>query len=98
MKKIINYLKRLFSNKSFLEERYTLNRMYQDNTVLKEFTEERMRTSKRSSIPFAITWDDLPLDRYGEVEMLRNNKVLERAILLKGESDSIFWFFLITLN
>ena len=86
MKKIISYLKGLFSNKPLLEERYTLNKMYQDNAELKRFIQERQKT-------VVFEWDKFPADQYGKAELVRNNKVIESAKLMKGKHNLIYWKF-----
>lgn len=69
--KWIKNLIRKFTSRPKLTERYTLNRMYQDDTELKKFIQERLRTMERSSIAFVITWDNFPADQYGKVELVR---------------------------
>lgn len=86
MSKIINYLKRLFSNKPRFEERYTLNRMYQDNAELKRFIQERRKT-------VVFEWNKFPADQYGKAELLWNNKVIETAKLMRGKHNLIYWRF-----
>lgn len=86
MKKIISYLKRLFSNKPILEERYTLNKMYQDNAELKRFIQKRQKT-------IVLEWNNFPADQYGKAELVQNNKVIESAKLMKGKHDLIYWQF-----
>ena len=86
MKKIINYLKGLFSNKPILEERYTLNKMYQDDTELKRFIQKRQKT-------VVFEWNNFPADQYGKAELVRNNKVIESAKLMKGKHNLIYWKF-----
>ena len=94
MKKIISYLKGLFSNKPILEERYTLNKMYQDNAELKRFIQERQETEERSpTISFVFEWNKFPAGQYGKVELVRHNKVIETAKLMKGKHDLIYWKF-----
>lgn len=94
MKKIINYLKSLFSNKPRFKEKYTLNKMYQDNAELKRFIQERQETAKRSpTISFVFEWNKFPADQYGKVELVRNNKVIETAKLMKGKHNLIYWQF-----
>lgn len=86
MKKIISYLKGLFSNKPILEERYTLNKMYQDDTELKRFIQKRQKT-------VVFEWNNFPADQYGKVELVRNNKVIETAKLMRGKHNLIYWKF-----
>ena len=86
MKKIINYLKGLFSNKPILEERYTLNKMYQDDAELKRFIQKRQKT-------VVFEWNNFPANQYGKAELIRNNKVIESAKLMKGKHDLIYWKF-----
>ena len=65
MKKIISYLKRKFSNKPRLEERYTLNRKYLGcSEDLKRFIEERQYYCDMSRIKFSVIEDDFPADQY----------------------------------
>lgn len=94
MKKIINDLKKMFSNKPRFKEKYTLNKMYQDNAELKRFIQERQETAKRSpTISFVFEWDKFPADQYGKVELVRNNEVIESAKLMKGKHNLIYWQF-----
>lgn len=93
-KKIINYLKRLFSNKPQFKEKYTLNKMYQNNAELKRFIKERQETAKRSpTISFVFEWNNFPDEQYGKAELVRNNKVIESAKLMKGKHNLIYWQF-----
>ena len=94
MKKIINNLKRLFSNKLRLEERYTLNRKYLGRSEdLKIFIEKRQYHCDMLGIKFSVIEDDFPADQYGKAELVRNNKVIESAKLMKGKHDLIYWKF-----
>lgn len=94
MKKIINYLKGLFSNKPRLEERYTLNREYLGRSEdLKRFIEERQYHCEIYGIKFSIIEKDFPADQYGKVELFRNNKVIETAKLMRGKYNLIYWQF-----
>lgn len=86
MKKIINYLKRLFSNKPRFEERYTLNKMYQDNAELKRFIQKRQKT-------VVFEWDEFPANQYGKAELVQNNKVIESAKLMRSKHNLIYWQF-----
>ena len=68
MKKIINDLKRLFSKKLRLEERYTLNRKYLERSEdLKIFIEERQYYCDMLDIKFSVFEDDFPDCQYGLV-------------------------------
>ena len=94
MKKIISYLKRLFSNKPILEERYTLNRKYLGRSEqLKRFIEERQYHCDMLGIEFSVIEDDFPDCQYGKVELVRNNKVIETAKLMRGKHNLIYWKF-----
>ena len=94
MKRIINYLKRLFSNKPRFKEKHTLNKMYQDNAELKRFIQERQEMAKRiPTISFVLEWNKFPADQYGKVEFVRNNKVVESAKLMRGKHNLIYWKF-----
>lgn len=95
MKKIINYFKNLIRKFTFQQkkyERYILNNMYREDAELMKFVQERKRTLGKSSISFVITWIDFPDDLYGEVELVWNNKVVERAKLIHGEHN-LYWIF-----
>ena len=94
MKKIIDYLKGLFSNKPRLEERYTLNRKYLGRSEdLKIFIEKRQYHCDMLGMKFSVIEDDFPADQYGKVELVRNNKVMESAKLMKGKHNLIYWQF-----
>ena len=94
MKKIISYLKGLFSNKPRLEERYTLNRKYLGRSQeLKRFIEERQYQCDMHGIEFTIIEDDFPDCQYGTVKLLRNGKVIESASLQTNASGLVYWTF-----
>lgn len=94
MKKIINYLKRLFSNKPLLEERYTLSRKYLGcSEDLKRFIEKRQYYCDMLGMKFSVIEDDFPADQYGKVELVRNNKVIETVKLMRGKHNLIYWQF-----
>lgn len=94
MKKIISYLKVLFSNKPILEERYTLNRKYIGcSEDLKIFIEKRQFHCDMLGVKFSVIEDDFPADQYGKVELIRNNKVIETAKLMRSKHDLIYWQF-----
>ncbi len=96
MKKIINYLKHLirkFTSRTKKCERYILNNRYREDGELIKFVQERMKTLGESSMPFVIIWADFPADQYGKVELVRNNKVIETAKLMRGEHNLIYWKF-----
>lgn len=94
MKKIINYLKRLLSNKPRLKERYTLNRKYLGRSEdLKTFIETRQYHCDMLGVEFLVIEDDFPDCQYGFVELVRNNKVVQTAKLMRGKHDLIYWQF-----
>lgn len=95
-KSLINYLKyliRKFTSRTKECERYILNNKYREDSELIKFVQERIRTSRKSSIPFVITWGDFPADQYGKVELVWNNKVVETAKLMRGKHNLIHWEF-----
>ena len=87
MKKIINDLKRLFSKKLRLEERYTLNRKYLGRSEdLKQFLEKRQSCCDYFGIKLTVIEDDnFPNHQYGFVELVDNGKVIESALLKRGD-------------
>lgn len=96
MKKIINYLKgliRKFFPRPKQCERYILNNRYREDAELIKFIQERRRTLGESSMPFVIIWDDFPVDQYGKVELIWNNKVVQTAKLMRGKHNLIYWKF-----
>lgn len=96
MKKIINYLKRLIrklTSRTKKCERYILNNGYREDAELIKFIQERRRTLGKSSMPFVIIWDDFPVDQYGKVELIWNNKVVQTAKLMRGKHNLIYWKF-----
>ena len=42
---------------------------------------------------FSVIEDDFPADQYGKVELIRNNKVIETAKLMRSKHDLIYWQF-----
>lgn len=96
MKKIINYLERLIrklTSRTKKCERYILNNGYREDAELIKFIQERRRTLGKSSMPFVIIWDDFPVDQYGKVELIWNNKVVQTAKLMRGKHNLIYWKF-----
>jgi hypothetical protein len=96
MKKIINYLKHLirkFTSRQKKCERYILNNRYREDNELIKFVQERRRTLGKSSMPFVIMWGDFPVDQYGKVELVWNNKVVQTAKLMRGKHNLIYWKF-----
>ena len=94
MGKIIDKIKNWFKRKPRLEERYTLNRKYLGRSqILKSFIEERQYYCEISGIVFTIIEDDFPDYQYGTAELLRNGKVVERALLQKSASGLVYWKF-----
>lgn len=95
MKKIINYLKNLikkFISRQEKFERCILNNMYYKDIELIKFVQERRKTLSESSIPFVIMWDDFPVNQYGKVELVWNNKVIQTAKLMRL-NNLIYWQF-----
>lgn len=94
MGKVIDKIKRWFKRKPRLEERYTLNRKYLGRSQeLKRFIEERQYHCEMQGIKFSIIEKDFPADQYGKAELVRNNKVIESAKLMKGKHNLIYWQF-----
>lgn len=90
--KIINYLKRLFSKKLRLEERYTLNRKYLGRSEdLKIFIEKRQYHCDMLGIKFSVIEDVFPDCQYGFVELLQNGKIVESALLKRGDLGLVLW-------
>lgn len=94
----MNWIKRMIrkftSQRIKLEERYTLNRKYLGRSEdLKIFIEKRQYQCDMLGIKFSIIEDDFPDCQYGKVEMVRNNKVIESAKLIKGKHNLIYWKF-----
>lgn len=96
MKKIINYLKCLIGKLTSRQkkcERYILNNRCREDTELIKFVQERRKTLGESSMPFVIMWGDFPVDQYGKVELIWNNKVVQTAKLMRGKHNLIYWQF-----
>ena len=94
MGKLIDKIKSLFKKKTRLEERYTLNRKYLGRSEdLKRFIEERQYHCDMLGIKFSVIEDDFPADQYGKAELIRNNKVIESAKLMRGKHNLIYWSF-----
>lgn len=96
MKKIINYLKgliRKLTSRTKICERYILNNRYCEDSELIEFVQERIKILGEISIPFVITWGDFPVDQYGKVEFVWNNKVIQTAKLMRSKHNLIYWQF-----
>lgn len=94
MGKVIDKIKNWFKRKPRLEERYTLNRKYLGRSEdLKIFIEERQYRCDMHGIEFTIIEADFPDCQYGKVELVRNNKVIETAKLMRGKHNLIYWKF-----
>ena len=94
----MNWIKRMIrkftSQRIKLEERYTLNRKYLGRSEdLKIFIGKRQYQCDMLGIKFSVIEDDFPADQYGKAELVRNNKVIESAKLMKGKHDLIYWKF-----
>lgn len=87
----MNWIKRMIrkftSQRIKLEERYTLNRKYLGRSQeLKRFIEERQYHCEMLGIKFSVIEDDnFPDHQYGYVELVDNGKVIESALLKKGD-------------
>ena len=96
MKKIINDLKRLINKLTSRQkkcERYILNNLYREDGELIKFVQERRKKLGETSMPFVIIWGDFPVDQYGKVELVWNNKVVQTAKLMRGKHNLIYWKF-----
>ena len=94
MGKVIDKIKSWYKRKPRLEERYTLNRKYLGcSEDLKIFIEKRQHYCDILGVKFSVIEDDFPADQYGKVELVRNNKVIESAKLMKGKHNLIYWQF-----
>jgi hypothetical protein len=94
----MNWIKRMIrkltSQRIKLEERYTLNRKYLGRSQeLKRFIEERQYHCEMLGIKFSVIEDDFPDCQYGKVELVRNNKVVESAKLMRSKHNLIYWKF-----
>lgn len=87
MGKLINKIKNWFKRKTRLEERYTLNRKYLGRSGdLKQFLEKRQSCCDYFGIKLTVIEDDnFPDHQYGYVELVDNGKVIESALLKKGD-------------
>ncbi len=87
----MNWLKRMIrkftSQRIKLEERYTLNRKYLGRSEdLKQFLEARQSSCDCFGIKLTvIEGDNFPDHQYGYVELVDNGKVIESALLEKGD-------------
>ena len=94
MGKVIDKIKNWFKRKPRLEERYTLNRKYLGRSEeLKRFIEERQYRCDMHGIEFTIIEDDFPDCQYGTVELLRNGKVIDNALLQTNARGLVYWKF-----
>lgn len=87
----MNWIKRMIrkltSQRIKLEERYTLNRKYLGRSEdLKQFLEKRQSSCDYFGIKLTVIEDDnFPDHQYGYVELVDNGKVIESALLKKGD-------------
>lgn len=87
----MNWIKRMIrkftSQRIKLEERYTLNRKYLGRSEdLKQFLETRQSCCDCFGIKLTVIEDDnFPDHQYGYVELVDNGKVIESALLKKGD-------------
>ena len=87
----MNWIKRMIrkftSQRIKLEERYTLNRKYLGRSEdLKLFLEKRQSCCDYFGIKLTVIEDDnFPDHQYGYVELVDNGKVIESALLKKGD-------------
>lgn len=94
MGRVIDKIKSWFKRKPRLEERYTLNRKYLGRSQeLKRFIEERQYRCDMLGIEFTIIEADFPDYQYGTVELLRNGKVVDNALLQTNASGLVYWKF-----
>ena len=92
MRKLINKIKNWFKRKPRLEERYTLDRKYLGRSQeLKRFIEERQYHCDMLGMKFSVIEDDFPDCQYGFVELLQNGKIVESALLKRGDLGLVLW-------
>ena len=80
-------IRKFTSQRIKLEERYTLNRKYLGRSEdLKLFLEKRQSCCDCFGIKLTVIEDDnFPDHQYGYVELVDNGKVIESALLKKGD-------------
>lgn len=94
MGKIIDKIKSWFKRKPRLEERYTVDRIFLGRSQeLKRFIEERQHHCEMQGIKFSIIEKDFLDCRYGTVELLKNGKVVESALLKRNTNGLVYWTF-----
>ena len=92
----MNWIKRMIrkftSQRIKLEERYTLNRKYLGRSEdLKIFIEKRQYQCDMLCIKFSVIEDDFPDCQYGFVELLQNGKIVDSALLKRGDLGLVLW-------
>ena len=60
---------------------------------LKRFIEGRQHQCESLGIKFTIIEDDFPDCQYGYVELLKNGKFVEYALLKRGDLGLVYWRF-----
>ena len=80
-------IRKFTSQRIKLEERYTLNRKYLGRSEdLKLFLEKRQSSCDYFGIKLTVIEDDnFPDHQYGYVELVDNGKVVESALLKRGD-------------
>lgn len=94
IRKIIRWVKRLQTVKTQLTEEYIFNERYIDNPEIIQFIQRRKQDCSSYGINILVRMEDFSEDEYGEVLLMKNGKIIDRAKLLKGHNDLIFWSFL----
>lgn len=98
LRKILRLADRLFKRKKRVQltEEYIFNERYIDNPEIIQFIQRIKQKPYCSSyrINILVRTGDFSEEEYGEVMLLKNGKIIEKAKLLKGDNGLIFWSFL----
>lgn len=94
IRKIMRWVKRLQNSKTQLTEEYIFNERYIEHSEVVQFINERKQCCSSYGINIFVGTGDFSEDEYGEVLLLKNEKIIEKAKLLKGDNGLIFWSFL----
>ena len=97
MKKIINYLKRLFRKRNKREqvEEYIMNETYQDVGFVKDFLDMRRKQCEKNDIIFSLDFASFKnFETFGLVNLYYNGEKIETARLTRYyKDDSLCWKF-----
>lgn len=96
LRKILRCVDRLFKRKKKVQltEEYIFNERYIDNPEIIQFIQRRKQDCSSYGINILVRTEDFSEEEYGEVLLLKNEKIIEKAKLLKGDNGLIFWSFL----